>query len=124
MKITLNRRFEVKHLFHGVIAGARQTKEQSVGRHSAGVPVAAFVFIERVSHPAIVPGTAGSNDVQPFVEQPEAHHVRGSLVLDASPNLIGINKGQRELSALWPGAEQQPTLGATSVGWPLRIGKV
>src|SRR5437899_136172 len=50
--------------------------------------------------------------------------MRGDLIFYTRPDFVRVNKRQRQLVSLWPGAKQQPPLGSASIGRPLWIGKI
>jgi len=106
----------------GVVACAGEGLEEGVAGHGAGVPVAAFVFIEGVADASVVAVSCGAHDLETFGDVAEEDEVGGDLVFDAGPDLIGIDEGEGECAAFGPGAEEQAGFGAAGVAWALGIG--
>src|SRR5579883_1899722 len=124
VEITGDRRFEIQDLIHGIVTGSGKAEDQRIRGHCPRIPVAALVFVERIPDPAVIPIPARAHHIQTFVDQAQPHHVRSNLVLDPGPNLVGIDKGKRQLAAFGPGAQKQSAFFATRVGRSLRIGEI
>ena len=55
----------MQRLVDRVVARAAQPEQQRVRGHGPRIPVATFVFIERVAHPAVVAIPAGAHHIEP-----------------------------------------------------------
>src|SRR5581483_12230932 len=53
-KIAGNSRFDIKGFLDRIIARATQAVQQGIRGHGPGIPMATFVFIERIPNPAVV----------------------------------------------------------------------
>ena len=84
--------------------------------------VAALDLVPGVAPDAVVAVADALDDGQALVDQALVDQVRGDLVLDAGPDLVGVEEGQPRPAALRPGAEEQARLVVEGVD-PLHVGE-
>ena len=55
------------------------------------------------------------------IHAPKQHQVRGDLVLDPGPNLVAVNKRQKRLPSVRPGAKEQTGVIPHRISGSLRV---
>ena len=104
------------------VSEAGEGAEQRIAGHGARVVVAAFVFVPRIAGAAVVAAAQSFDDGQALVDVAFRDEVRGDLVFDAGPDLVGVDERQSRLVAARPTAKQKTGLAAHRVTGTLRIG--
>src|SRR4030065_1574417 len=114
----------MKRLGDGAVPDSRQTLDKAVAAQGPGVPVTAFVFVERVADGSVIAVAANSLYPQPFFNHPFHHQMGSDLVFDRRLDLIAVDVGEREFAAPRPGTEKQTALISGSESRALGIGKL
>ena len=71
---------------------------------------------------AVVAAAQSFDDGQALVDVAFRDEVRGDLVFDAGPDLVGVDERQSRLVAAWPTAKEKTGFAAHRVTGPLCIG--
>src|ERR1700722_5950758 len=91
--------FNVQDAVDGVVTRAAEALKEPIARHCARVPVAAFVFVERVARASVEAVAGGTDNFQSLIHHAHQHEMRGGLVFDARPDFVRIDEREGRFAA-------------------------
>ena len=89
-------------------ADAGQGQVDRPAGHRSDVMVAELHFVPGVPPVAIVTRPRGVDDLESCIDHALEDEVRGDLILDAGPDLVGVHERQSRPATVRPAAQQQP----------------